>query len=322
MGQRANYIIRSGEEITIYYHHWRAHTLAADLYLGEARFLEFVQSCSVKDNLMDEVWIEGLVLVDVSAKHLYYWGLELLGDSSVDKYYQKMLAERWQGWKITVLRNVMYEIEAILNINYTSTQAFVRPKVLTKEMILTSNAVVWPATLVIIKRLDGHTDVKASSLYLDEIVCHGPEIISLMQMVESMPLFREKEWENRPWQYIICDLVQQRIVINESIIGLWENSAAQWPGFSMLMGSYGYIAILEMAGINTSTLKMTQEEIEVSFNEMIAQNETFDTASLAQLLSGDVGEEAQFHPDFFDDVRPKKTLFEKIKLGLRKMFTK
>jgi hypothetical protein len=55
MGQRANYILIENNKQVIHYHHWRANCIAADLYLGEKRFIEFVKSCRLANVLLDEV---------------------------------------------------------------------------------------------------------------------------------------------------------------------------------------------------------------------------------------------------------------------------
>ncbi len=73
MGQRANYIIKEGDRLTIRYNHWRAHQIAADLYLGEHAFLRFVEACLEKEELLAEPWIEGCVVIDRPQRQLYFW---------------------------------------------------------------------------------------------------------------------------------------------------------------------------------------------------------------------------------------------------------
>lgn len=73
MGQRANYIIKEGNKLTIHYNHWRANCIASDLYLGEKRFLEFVNDCQLKDEIISEPWIEGCVIIDKPLRRLYFW---------------------------------------------------------------------------------------------------------------------------------------------------------------------------------------------------------------------------------------------------------
>ncbi|MEP6613711.1 MAG: hypothetical protein ABJA76_17540 [Mucilaginibacter sp.] len=99
MGQRANYILIEAGKQTIHYNHWRANTVAADLYLGERRFIQFMKDCQLVDQLLDEVWIEGCVIVDVDNKNLSFWAFEL-APTSVMEIYLKELFSKWNGWKI------------------------------------------------------------------------------------------------------------------------------------------------------------------------------------------------------------------------------
>lgn len=109
MGQRANYIIKQDGAITLYYNHWRANAISRDLYLGEERFVAFVKDCQPAEALLEEVWIEGCVLVDSDARMLSFWSLEFPSDSSVVACYLSKLSAKWAGWKVDVLRNRMYD---------------------------------------------------------------------------------------------------------------------------------------------------------------------------------------------------------------------
>ena len=109
MGQRANYIIKDDDTLTIHYHHWRATSIAADLYLGEKKFLAFVEECQVYEQIMDEVWIEGCVIIDKTTKQLYFWALEFASETSVKEYYISGLPKKWSGWRVVFLKNRMYD---------------------------------------------------------------------------------------------------------------------------------------------------------------------------------------------------------------------
>ena len=121
MGQRANYILVEGGNQTIHYSHWRANRIAADLYLGEKRFLEFVRNCRVNDVLLNEVWIEGCVVIDFLKKGLYFWSCEF-AQPSIEGLYLKELRKKWRGWNVNLLYNRIYDVEKILNIDYISKQ--------------------------------------------------------------------------------------------------------------------------------------------------------------------------------------------------------
>lgn len=73
MGRRANYVIKTGKKLDIYYNKWSATRIGSDLYLGEHIFLDFVRTCDVHEGLMDPVWMEAFVIADIEKKILGYW---------------------------------------------------------------------------------------------------------------------------------------------------------------------------------------------------------------------------------------------------------
>ncbi|MET7000326.1 hypothetical protein [Chitinophaga defluvii] len=122
MGQRANYIIKDGDNIKIYYHHWRANTIPSDLYLGEKAFLQYVQACTLADDLMDPVWMEGFVIMDIEKKQVGFWAWEFENETSIVRYLLLALHEKWPGWEILHLANRMYQAEKVFGIDYISKQ--------------------------------------------------------------------------------------------------------------------------------------------------------------------------------------------------------
>jgi hypothetical protein len=319
MGQRANYIIKENDLLTIHYHHWRANTIAADLYLGEKRFLAFVKECKIHDELLDVVWMEGCVVIDLPERHLYFWFWEMIKSTSVVEYYLTQLQAKWEGWTIERLPNQMYDVERILGINYLSTQPFTELFKVTEEMVVKDKPEEWENAIVVIKEGEALCVVRTGDLCIESIVSFGQEIIPLLKAKHNSILPVEED--DVPYECVVIDLSGKKVVINESSFGLLEQSRDLWRDFDFIMGNLGYIEVLELAGISASHLRMSEEKVMEEFNYMIKQHEGFDPLEFAkEFLKTE--KEAQFHSDFFDDVRPKKTLFEKIKLGLRKMFTK
>ena len=68
MGNRANYILKSGDEIRIFYTHWRAVNIAQDILLGPERLEEFILRFEQEDEILQYPWIEGLILMDLDKK--------------------------------------------------------------------------------------------------------------------------------------------------------------------------------------------------------------------------------------------------------------
>ena len=95
MGQRANYIIKEGDKLTIHYNHWRANCIPSDLYLGETRFLEFVNNCKLHEEIIPEPWIEGCVVIDKPLRQLYFWEQFFPTETSVINFYLSQLSKKW-----------------------------------------------------------------------------------------------------------------------------------------------------------------------------------------------------------------------------------
>lgn len=123
MGQRANYILIEGNQSDIHYHHWRANTIFADLYLGEKQFIKFVKTCKIVEVLLDEFWMEGCVVLDIANRNVHFWSLEFEITSRFDSNLLE-LQRQWPGWRVILARNRMYDIEKVLGINYIAQQEF------------------------------------------------------------------------------------------------------------------------------------------------------------------------------------------------------
>lgn len=78
------------------------------------------------------------------------------------------------------------------------------------------------------------------------------------------------------------------------------------------MGDFGYIGVLKLANIDVEKLIMSPERIKVEFAAIVNHPNEFDPGDLAKTM---LKEEKSiiFNPDFFDDIKPKKSLFEKAK---------
>jgi hypothetical protein len=77
MGNRANYIIKSKDTLTIFYDKWGASHITRDLYAGEDSFFEGLKKLQTCDSLIAYGWMEGMVIADMEARHLAFWSLDM-----------------------------------------------------------------------------------------------------------------------------------------------------------------------------------------------------------------------------------------------------
>ena len=317
MGQRANYIIRHQGKLSIYYNHWRANHIAADLYLGEKRFVDFVKSCQPNDELMEEVWIEGAVILNFRSRDLHFWSLGFPSDTSVADYYIDQLSKKWPEWKVHFLQNEMYDVERVLGIDYISKQELPELNFRSDQEIATDLVEEWTTAIVIINDLDGQHVIKTGNLNLEALVSHGSDLLPLLREKPSDAL--PMEGEEGTEESIFIDTVEKRIIINKSIFGLWEQSSSLWPDYDFKMGNFGYLDLLKIAGIDGSNKAFSQKRVHEDFALLVKMQDNPDPGELAKKIMNE-HHDVQFNPDFFDNTRPSKTFLERMTIALQKVF--
>lgn len=304
MGQIANYIVKEGKKLTIYYNHWRANSIATDLYLGEKRFLEFVNNCQLKDEIMNEPWIEGCVIIDKSTKSLFFWSFEFSRGTTVVDYYMQQLSKKWGDWNLKILKNRMYDAEKILSIDYVSKQELQTIHRPSTEEIISDKVEEWITTLIIIKQNSSLFITKTGNLNAEKIISYGHSILSLIKNKPKYDL--PNEGEKGTYECVLIDEDLKKIYINKSIIGLVETYKNLWTDYDFIIGDFGYIEILFLAGIETSNLVLSMDEVKSQFEEMVQVKDSFNPFEMSEKIK-QYHSNVQFNSDFFDNVKPKKT---------------
>jgi hypothetical protein len=318
MGQRGNYIIKNQNTLTIHYTHWRANCIAKDLYLGENQFLQYVSECKITDEIINYPWLEGCVIIDKQAKHLYFWSWEIPNLTSVINYYLLELQGKWIGWHVEHLPNRMYDVEKLLGIDYISKQDFSEPDTNTKEEIIADKVEDWETTTVLVKRADDVFVIKTGNITIKSIISYGPEVIKLLKFKPRYELPKE---DDSTQESIVFDIDSKTIFISQSELGLWEQTAHLWTGYKLVMGDIGYISTLKIAGIDTTNLILAQNKISEEFTALVSQTRDFNPTEFSQRFIQDQ-KDVVFHPDFFDNAKPRKTFIEIFRTKLKALFKK
>ncbi len=314
MGQRANYVIKQGDQLTIHYHHWRATQIAADLYMGEKAFLKFVKGFTIYDGLMDVVWMEGCVIIDILSKRIYFFAWEFPVETSVSEYYLSKIVDKWKGWEVQKLVNRMYDGEKILGIDYISVQELDVPEKVAIEDITNDEEDSWKESLVIIKEQD-QLFVTSCTLTIADIITFGPAAISLLQQKKQIAFPQEEDGIAQ--SCIIIDTANKHLYISESVFGILENAFPNWNEYTFTMGDYGYIGILRLAGIDTAHLRMANERVLEVFQNIVEDIAPYDPGEIAQSIIK-AHPDAQFHHNFFDTAHPKASIISRITNFFRK----
>jgi hypothetical protein len=211
----------------------------------------------------------------------------------------------------------MYDVEKILGIDYISKQELSKLNTWTKKDILIDKVEEWTTALVIIKSDDNLFVTKTGNLNIEVIVSYGQGMIPLLRDKPKCELPNEED--ERTYECIVIDTSAKKLFINQSEFGLWEQSQDLWKGYEFTMGDFGYIETLRLAGIDTANLMMAEDKVLEQFNSIVNRENNFDPYEMAEKLTKE-NSDIQFNPDFFDTVRPQKSVFSRFKSGVRRMF--
>lgn len=119
MGSRANYVIVDEQGWRLYYSHWGAARVDAQLAAGPAyarRFIEQQQPCAQTDWL-DNFWAEGGVLMDTVARRLLlFGGSEIMDRIDARRAYLALLGQTWPGWAVSWAYKGITEIASYVDV--------------------------------------------------------------------------------------------------------------------------------------------------------------------------------------------------------------
>jgi hypothetical protein len=102
MGSRANYAIRTGGRVELFYSHWGAATVGEDIYWGPERTEAFIGENAKADTWLDSVWAEGGIGLDKDRRRMVYKLYEWPLEQDLRRAFEQILAETWSasGWKV------------------------------------------------------------------------------------------------------------------------------------------------------------------------------------------------------------------------------
>lgn len=311
MGNRANYILKTKESLEIYYTHWRAINVAQDLALGKKEFVKLVKEFDKAEFLLNEPWIEACVLINFPEKKLTFWETDTLFETSVREEYLKQLKKTWAGWKIQFAENEMYGIESELKIEYISNQEINLEFVTTENLSDLENRENYFSCLVVIKENNQYFTKYVNGGRDDQLALIGEPVIDLLKQMQNRKL--KKENSDDFYSCLMIDLDNNKLWVNQSITGLKDKLQSLWKNWEINVGNFGYIKLLKEIGIKTSELELTKNESKRIVADFLNVKDTFDPNSLAKKLTEEMGKDIQFSEHFFQNIKPKKSFWNKIK---------
>lgn len=256
MGQRANLVIVSGGQRTLYDDHWCANRLDVELFWGPRLALEFaarLAPVAEPDGWLDTRWCEGAAVLDFDRSILTWFGGEdVLFEPPLRRAHLALMAPQWPGWDIQWAHEGILSIADALALPREPFRAprldGAPPRDDTPEPLrFVQGAPVLGAVATSVRRDDG--SVIAAGLYADEdVLCTGPDLVDAVLAHGSDHPLRWEE-EGFPLGGIHVDRARRTLDMwwARETHDVVERTRAAWPGWIVRWHRDQYEHQLELA---------------------------------------------------------------------------
>src|SRR5262249_30938330 len=146
MGHRCNLVVNRGGAVEVYYSHWGALSLLADLLRGPGAIGDWVTDCRRDQQLLDNVWSEGIALADFDEQLLLLnGGLAIQYILPVRLAYIEMARRSWPGWRVEWAHRGVVDVAKHIGLQSSDLdkKPLVRPSDADLQKSVTSGAFSW-----------------------------------------------------------------------------------------------------------------------------------------------------------------------------------
>lgn len=337
LGNRANYVIIENRHAHIFFSRWGALDIPSVMLSGAEATLAYMRQLTPIDSLLNNVWAEGGILLDVDTHHALFWG----GDSiALHPYLRRpllaVLPLLWPGWSINwalfgvadLARGIGWEVSQILEDEFDDA-AFLTGSgaVITETQLLDSLKVDGSGTILTIRKKTG--EVGDYLFSVDEhfyepgehrfsampyqILSLGSQLLTTLHTQPTISLPKEGS-EQEPLRGAYIDEETQTIWV-------WENNtldprylealARRWPGWQAHGHVDGLVRHVILSGRDSTTLRVSEQQAIQELISELTHNQGIDpvrtSQAIQQALPQEKPEEMKFGIGFFSTDSPPLT---------------
>ncbi|MBL8227852.1 MAG: hypothetical protein JNL98_05225 [Bryobacterales bacterium] len=109
MGHRANHVIKENGRISLFYSHWGAKTVPADVFWGPVPAEAFIRTNAPLDHWLDEADAEGGIALDKDSRSACFFGMDDMSDEGpIEAEFLRLCRYVWKqsGWSIDYRREL------------------------------------------------------------------------------------------------------------------------------------------------------------------------------------------------------------------------
>ena len=307
MGSRASYIIKKNNSYDIYYHHWGAQRIPEDLFFGPEPSLTFITSLEKKDEILDDLWGEGAVYLDLDTrKLLLFGGQSILWSNSLKRLYMALLRRSWRGWSVFWAKHEMYDFAQIIQypLEKVLTSDFPYDEPVAIQDIETSSEYDGAVTTIKKNNSLQHYEM---DLRADDLLLLGPS--KLFQAFESLehgtmkPETREHEYDS----FLFIDADGQQLFYDNEFERDFRQERMivnMWPGWSVTEHNQGIYKHALLCGFYWKDYVMDEEILVNDLKGILLNVHQDDPVDTIQALTDRGLHVEVLTPSFFQNQRP------------------
>lgn len=310
MGARVNYVLIEGGVISVYYSKWGAAEVPAVVIDGPDATRAYIRDEGpTTDSLLDDIWAEGGILLDLDRRTLLYFGGENIRFSPPwRRILLHMLRRVWQGWSIAWAGRGIIDIAS-----YPGVAEFLRinPSILikrnervidqpyTEAKIRNPHENPWIYTVITVTWEDGRVSDYTFDSALDGYLLFGPSLLDILREPDELPCeessgeiiyFDAPDQGPREGAYIDTGARAMWIMHDKPVYSAKPERIAQiWPDWSVNEHFEGLGRQVALSGRSPALVAAPYDQIEAEIvgDLMHGHNDDEDakTRTLAQELA-------------------------------------
>jgi hypothetical protein len=210
MGHRANYVIIERGCAELYYSHWGAKTVPADIFWGPLATESFIRTNSRTEEWLDTTWAEGGIALDKDRRRALFFGdAELLDSPEMWGLFLSLASQVWAkyGWALEGGRDQADMAEFSGRPRSTVEPVPVSPRALPLAKLGENHA------RGIVCALIGHTssggfDDRVLDFDLARVLLNGPAFLSCLADLPTLDQLRVQSKKGRAVRNIKATLMR------------------------------------------------------------------------------------------------------------------
>ncbi len=322
MGHRANFVIIENNQVDTYYSHWGAISIPRDIFFGSEYTINYIKSQKLEEGLLNDIWCEGAVLVDIDQKQLIFWGGDGFHYPVLRKYLISLLQINWEGWGIRWALEGIVDIAKYLQLDVSLVQTDLDYFQWTKYRgYLEENSHSHAETVLTVQYSDIQILDYGFDNYLTELFSLSTDLIPELENCKTISLPQENKVDSGAY-----------INIPDKEIWVWwsrptdfrvvEKIREYWQGWTVKRHEDGFAFQVELSRRNPDSVRMSKNEAITKILDYVSGEYRFDPSLIFGQIASSLQEEntnVWVNPDAYCNEKPlihpeeKKRILQRVK---------